>query len=391
MSDLPDEITEEILVRLPAISLLRFNLVCKQWRSLISNPNFVRKHLNHVLLLEDLDQKSNSNQHHNKFIIYSNPEFYSVDCCYVEESLHSISTTMRHFPLPSPLGVAILGSCNGLLLIGFYGKNFNYDALLLWNPSLRDYNILPQRSSISWGHIRLLGFGYDSSLEDYKVVALVVNSIHALPMRDVQQKVEIYTLRTNSWKTIRGGIPYGNVSIGQLQGTLVGGSIYWLVTDADYEDEEVYDNLILAFDLIDENFRLFGVPRDDDGDSTLGGSLVEARGCLGFYQTQYSSGDVMIWILKEDVNNTEYWTKLMRIPKDIYMHSQPAFFMKNDEVLLTTNDEFLGGDKKLVVYNPRNATFRNLPACGISDWWDEIIYVETLVSPNDIGRSLLEE
>ena len=115
--------------------------------------------------------------------------------------------------------------------------------------------------------MRLPGFGYDSSTNDYKVVRVITNSRCGKPIRDVEQKVEIYTLKTNSWKTIQGGIPYGNVSIGAVQGIHVNGSIYWVVTDVDSVDEEEFGNLILAFDLIYKKIRLVGVPRYDDGES----------------------------------------------------------------------------------------------------------------------------
>ncbi|KAM7488232.1 hypothetical protein LguiB_025716 [Lonicera macranthoides] len=388
MSDLSDEIMVEILARLPAKSLVRFNLVCKQWCSLISHPHFVRKHLRHVLL----DQSNN----HNKLIIHPTPlfppsfiscrpftvNFYSIDYFYEESLNSSTSTTKRQFPLQTPRGLRILGSCNGLLLVGYYNSKYGYDALVLWNPSLREYNTLPECSSISGFKIRMLGFGYDSALDDYKVVRVTTNSTYDEPMRIVEQRVEIYSLKANSWKTIQGGIPYGNVCIEQLRGTLVSGSIYWVVTDADYEEEQEFNNLILAFDLIDEKFRLVGVPRHDDREP-VSGSLVEVRGCLGLYQTQPESRDVEIWMLKKNENKNEYWTKLMIIPKDCGMYSRPAFFMKNNEVLMSTamckEDKIL-----LVVYNPVNMTFCNLP-CGITDWWEEIIYVETLVSPHGIG------
>ncbi|KAM7488227.1 hypothetical protein LguiB_025711 [Lonicera macranthoides] len=66
-----------------------------------------------------------------------------------------------------------------------------------------------------------------------------------------------------------------------------------------------------------------------------------------------------------------------------------ACFTNSDEVLLSVITRKYGKrDKKLIVYNPGNMTFRNLPACGISDWWEDMIYVETLVSPNG-GRGAL--
>lgn len=121
------------------------------------------------------------------------------------------------------------------------------------------------------------------------------------------------------------GSPYGNVSTQHgLEGTLVSGSIYWVASDADYEDEKELDKLILAFDLIHVKFRLVGAPCDDDIEPTWGPTLVEVRGCLGFYQTRYKFRDVEMWILKEDENNNECWTKLVRIPEDFGMYSHQS-------------------------------------------------------------------
>ena len=132
MSDLSDEIVEEILARLPAKSLVRFNIVCTKWRSLISDPNFVRKHLNHVLL----DPSNN----HRKLIVNSSPKIYSID--YQEP----LSSTNHNFPLKSPHGLCILGACNGLLCIGFTnmgGCGHDNSNIILWNPLFKHYKILP--------------------------------------------------------------------------------------------------------------------------------------------------------------------------------------------------------------------------------------------------------
>lgn len=45
---LTEDIIEEILIRLPASSLLRFRSVSKQWRNLLSSPNFILAHLQHA-------------------------------------------------------------------------------------------------------------------------------------------------------------------------------------------------------------------------------------------------------------------------------------------------------------------------------------------------------
>ena len=46
--DFDDDIITEILLRVPAKSLIRFRCVCKSWRALISDPSFVQNHLRRV-------------------------------------------------------------------------------------------------------------------------------------------------------------------------------------------------------------------------------------------------------------------------------------------------------------------------------------------------------
>ena len=53
--ELSPDIIEEILIRLPIKSLLRFRCVCKEWKSLIGKNNFIKAHMNRAIsdLVED--------------------------------------------------------------------------------------------------------------------------------------------------------------------------------------------------------------------------------------------------------------------------------------------------------------------------------------------------
>ncbi|BAS96375.1 Os06g0170750 [Oryza sativa Japonica Group] len=44
---IPEDIVEEILLRLPVKSILRFRSVCKSWRAVVADPRFVRLQLDH--------------------------------------------------------------------------------------------------------------------------------------------------------------------------------------------------------------------------------------------------------------------------------------------------------------------------------------------------------
>ncbi|KAM7485147.1 hypothetical protein LguiA_001156 [Lonicera macranthoides] len=322
MADLPDEITEEILVRLPASSLLRFKLACKHWQSSISDPNFVGKHLSHVLSL-DLDDQSNNNHH--KLIIFNSTTasaLHSIDY----ESFNDAATTKQLHIVSASWVLAM-----------------------------------------AYGSVRMLGFGYDSFIDNYKVIRVTSKT-------PIEHKVEIYQLKTNSWRRIE-GIPYGLLVFpSHTGGTLVNGSLHW-----------ASDSVIIGFNLIDEKFKLAAVPQYNDVKPIWGISLVEVRGCLGLYYTHIESRDLEVWILKEDKNENGSWSKLMKIPNEYGMWSKPLCFTRNNEVVLSISEIGCSRDKKLVVYNPEDMTFRNLPACGTSVWSEETIYVETLVSPHSAG------
>ena len=47
---IPQEIINNILIRLPVKSLLRFQCVCKHWKTLIKNPSFISHHLHFSIL-----------------------------------------------------------------------------------------------------------------------------------------------------------------------------------------------------------------------------------------------------------------------------------------------------------------------------------------------------
>ncbi|XP_026397092.1 putative F-box protein At3g16210 [Papaver somniferum] len=145
MSRLPEGILENIFLRLKVKNLLRCRCVCKAWRDLICSPSFIYKHLN-------------------------------------------VNNTIR-----------ILVSCNGLLCI--YSSNTPDDVsfvITIWNPSSNEYKQLPRPSKKACYDIDYYGFGYDYKNDDYKVVRIVDYFLETGAKSDV----EVYTLRSDSWKSI---------------------------------------------------------------------------------------------------------------------------------------------------------------------------------------------
>ncbi|XP_026384128.1 F-box/kelch-repeat protein At3g23880-like [Papaver somniferum] len=166
MSSIPEEIYFEILIKVPAKSLLACKYVCKTWYSLISNPDFVKMQLN--LTLE-----------------------------YPFKSLSYSATLM--------------GCCDGLVCLWFDKRQF----FCVWNPVTREDKVLPKSNMCYPYYPSMVAFGYDYKSNEYK---LLVAS---------ESLFEVFLLRTNSWKRIE-IVPYELRMCSKASGLLVNGDLHWL-------------------------------------------------------------------------------------------------------------------------------------------------------------------
>ncbi|XP_058741849.1 F-box/kelch-repeat protein At3g23880-like [Vicia villosa] len=186
---LPDELIVEILSLLPVKFLIEFKSICKSWKTLISEPTFIKLHL----------QQSSKTPH----ITLTS----SIDCSIrplpVHRLLDTTTTTSitlpdhNHFQLNHILDrgdLNVVGSSNGLLcLLGnFYSYNYEhyYEQifLYLWNPAtaelsnrkvfLNKVEHLPyyERFGLTLFRSWNFAFGYDNSTDTYKIVALNLTS-----------------------------------------------------------------------------------------------------------------------------------------------------------------------------------------------------------------------
>jgi hypothetical protein len=88
-------------------------------------------------------------------------------------------------PMTDPASyIEFVGSCNGLVCLR-EGR-----ILHLWNPSTRESKRLP----LSIHCDDFFGFGYDESVDDYKMVRLLVGDTC---------KVEVYELWADCWREIQ--------------------------------------------------------------------------------------------------------------------------------------------------------------------------------------------
>ncbi|KAI9127921.1 hypothetical protein K1719_000914 [Acacia pycnantha] len=152
----------------------------------------------------------------------------------------------------------VLGSCNGLICICNVAED-----IALWNTSTRRDKIiallLVERRPESDSNLfaaRGYGFGYDSFSDDFKL--LRISCFVDLHTRSFESQVKVYSLRTNSWKSIQ-RMPYALCA--RTMGVFVGGALHWVVTRKLELDSP---DLIIAFDLKHENLREVPMPGEEE-------------------------------------------------------------------------------------------------------------------------------
>ncbi|XP_017436686.1 F-box/kelch-repeat protein At3g23880 isoform X2 [Vigna angularis] len=354
---LPNELVVEILSRLPVKSLLQFRCVCKSWMSLISDPYFMKKHLH-------LSTRSTHFNHHRIILSATTAEFH-LKSCSVSSLFNSPSTVCDDLSYPVKNKFrhdGIVGSCNGLLCFAIKG-----DCVLLWNPSMRASKKSPPLGN-NWrpGCFTAFGLGYDHVTEDYKVVAVFCdpNEIYS------ECKVKVYSMATNSWRKIQ-DFPHG-FSPYQNSGKFVSGTLNWA---ANHPVGSTSLWVIVSLDLHKETYREVLPPdyeKEDCSTPTLG--VLQECLCMNY---DYKKTHFVVWMMK-DYGIRESWFKLVSIPylpnPEDFSYSGPYYVSENGEVLLMFEFD-------LILYDPRDNSFKYPRIESGKGWFDAEVYVETLVSP----------
>nr|AAT72121.1 SFB3 [Prunus avium] len=284
-----NEILIDILVRLPAKSLIRFLCTCKSWSDLIGSSSFVRTHLHrnvtkhaHVYLLC---------LHHPQFERQNdNDDPYDIEelqwSLFSNEKFEQFSN-LSH-PLENTEHFRIYGSSNGLVCMSDEILNFD-SPIQIWNPSVRKFRTLPMSTNINmkFSHVSLQ-FGFHPGVNDYKAVRMMHTNKGALA-------VEVYSLKTDCWKMIEVIPPWLKCTWKHHKGTFFNGVAYHII-------EKGPICSIMSFDSGSEKFEEFITPDAICSPRELCIDVYKELICLifGFYGCDEEGMDkVDLWVLQE--------------------------------------------------------------------------------------------
>ncbi|OMO85698.1 hypothetical protein CCACVL1_10042 [Corchorus capsularis] len=365
---LPQEIIANILSRLPVKHLIQLKCVSKPWRSLISDPQFAKLHLE-------------AQYSHNRRVLLFTEPLESAACEASDDDLEDIKSKLimeLQFPVAMNEGVEGWpesgGSCNGLICIVF-----DHQRVLIWNPTIREAKEFAKLSDFDPKGTFFYGLGYDPSTDDYKIVRISRSSTVTTASDETQ--VEVLALKSNIWRRIQSPQPSIEIK-GPDYGIFLQGALHWLAAISKTGSKTTY--AIVAFDMVKENFyELVPIPDQIEENQyntlTLGISgdnyLCLFSGC--------GHADVMeAWLLKE-YGTKSSWTRLFSVERQ--MDHDQIYIENYENVLCYTNSGKVVIDhdgRALIWYDPKENIFKSFTPRNDWDGFTPVIYIESLVSPN---------
>ncbi|KAJ4826876.1 hypothetical protein Tsubulata_032456 [Turnera subulata] len=254
VQNLPQEIVEEILSRLPIESIMTCRRVCKSWCKAIKDPSFVN-----LQLKRSRDQPPS-------YVLQDTGRRFIRRWSQSGGKLFFLGTTegekakeLCNIPL---LGGSVtrrsISSCNGLLCIAPTDEDDESETppIVVCNPITKEHTVLPKPEDIGqYGFENQVGIGFDPSTNKYKVAR-----IYYLAMNDNESHCfcEIITLgEKNSWRKI--DLPFEVLPLESGGAVFWEGALHWICSSEKEERISGYIFMkvcILRLDMSKEEFHL---------------------------------------------------------------------------------------------------------------------------------------
>jgi F-box interacting protein len=309
-AELLDELVVEILVRLPVKSLLRFKSVSKAWHANITDPAFVRAHL----------QRRSSEWKQNPSMLITPhtldrvipgellPTTFSNRIRFYQWQQGSSEATLVHGEdFPSEFHSAcFFAHCDGLVLAPTDTKVY------VFNPATRATITLPEssRKVHTAGACLPVGLGLDPRTGKYKVVRSFYRSTTSPHTTGgvFSMGMEVYTIGNSaaSWRETAVDPPYAVAEF--ITAKSVRGGMFWII---DKRHVSQCPHGLLRFSLEDKAFDITCLPDSLDpalDESFLLDVLHGEQLCLTAPSSRNpATQHFMVWTLAEDAGMNSQW------------------------------------------------------------------------------------
>ncbi|KAM0023988.1 putative F-box domain-containing protein [Helianthus debilis subsp. tardiflorus] len=230
------EVIEEILLRLPVKSILRFRTLSKPWLSHISNPSFTKLHFTRAtaahrtaLFISAYDESTRKRH----FLSAAHDGGPVAHLMTLDETYSTVATQAEHL--------------NGLVF--FTCVKLDSNDVFVVNPSTRKIFKLPHPYTDDGEGDLCYLFGFDESRNEHKI--LMIKKLLKEPTR---VQIMTFSLSTYSWRVIDAEPPVGfSWDTFYYESSVCVNSVVHIMLLSSYD--------ILAFDLRTDKFSIISTPQ----------------------------------------------------------------------------------------------------------------------------------
>ncbi|KAL1213276.1 F-box/kelch-repeat protein [Cardamine amara subsp. amara] len=305
MSDLPHDLVEDILSRVPITSLTAVRSTCKRWNSFSKNPSFRKKHCG----------KASKDS----LVIMLNG--YRV--CLMSVNLNAFN---NHKDLIAP-SIKLIGKlnqanilkvfhCNGLLLC--LTKEYNI-RLVVWNPYAGQPKWIEPR--ITYSQSDIFSIGYDNNNNNHKILRLFYELCTYVTY-------EIYDFKANSWRVFSTLC----TTVFNKRGVSLKGNTYFLARKIYKVENGVGDNFLVCFDFTKERFEHpLHLPFNCHSvkEDTVLSAVRDEQLAVLFESMMDTHKMINIWITTKIESNEVSWTKFLAVRTETIIDLYSCFDTKS--------------------------------------------------------------
>ncbi|KAG7657129.1 F-box domain [Arabidopsis suecica] len=363
--NLPWELVEEILYRVPPQSLARFRTVCKQWNSLFDDNKFVNDHL-----VRSRPQ----------FMFRTDSKMYSIAVNFSGPwiEVHELILDIPGLNCEMPIWLYNYVDCDGLL----FCTSYKFKGVLIWNPWLKQTRLFASNHHYPTKYV----IGYDNK-KRYKVLDYEF---------EPSSKLTIYEIGLYS-KKVKDLESDSSWSVVQSNSVSLNGTLYWAGVDV---NNGIF---IRSFSFSTERLTTFcRLPLKYNEDNILA-LAVFRKDRLSLLNLCNKTSKIKIWLTKNNINDREVgleedvvWIKLMtvlipdfpKLPFRWYNRPDLTYFLDNDDanrLVICCYDE----TQQVYIYIVRRNIVKKIKIDLFEDLLDQSsphlrTYIPSLVRPTQV-------
>ncbi|CAA7039019.1 unnamed protein product [Microthlaspi erraticum] len=348
LSNLPRDLEEELLSRVLITSLRLLRSTCKRWyhHALFKDPRFIKTHFD----------KTARQRLYQAFLLM---DFRVYPVRYITNNVYPMLADKLSLIDPlsnSEVDITQAFYCDGILLCTTKDKRF-----VAWNPFSGQTRWIQPRNHHTRSEFYALGYDNKDLCRSYKILRVIDVS---------EQTMEIYELRSNSWRNLDVS-PIGSF---ESLGVSLKGNTYWISKRGGV----VKDYLLLKFDFSTEIFQNLCLPfHEAECLDTFALSVVREERLYLLYQCQ-KTRKMEIWVTSEIETTFASWSKYLAVDLRPRPHMLFSFFVEEEKKIVACCDQ--DEDRCRVEYFVEDGYKGYRRWCGDTECWPVVFgYVPRVV------------